>query len=157
MGPTWALLAPDVPHVDPMNLALRAIVDMYVRTPLSNWNVFLNKTNRNKIKRIHGLYAMQISMNTSDIFLNETTFQLDFDLKRDLERSLEHINFDNDHSVFCLISDNLIKVHEPNEASFHDNEIPWKTRLLCGETSSLPPRRPLVWIFDVFFVKCLKF
>ena len=100
---------------------------------------------------------MQISMNTYDIFLNEATFQLDLDLKRDLEKSLEYINFDNDHSVFCLISDNLIKVHEPNEASFHDNEIPWKSRLFVEKPRVLPPRRPLVWIFDVFFVECLKF
>ena len=30
MGPTWALSAPDGPHVDPMNLAIRDYVNRYI-------------------------------------------------------------------------------------------------------------------------------
>ena len=35
MGPIWVLLAPDVPHVDPMNLTLRDPVDLDIGIPVA--------------------------------------------------------------------------------------------------------------------------
>ena len=37
MGPTWVLLAPDGPHVGPMNLAIRVVASGLRRPPSETW------------------------------------------------------------------------------------------------------------------------